>query len=157
MAPPRRGVSAGGHLCGAGPQGRETGRPAGHAIDQVRAGHQPQNRQGTRPRRAADAARPRRRGDRIKHGRTSFAALHESVRGTNATSTNVAFEPLIGRDRTSIRRAEIDAIDPDRKSRMKPPWPLRANSDSSSKCHNTHRLLGCQSHRIRCQRCPIAT
>jgi hypothetical protein len=25
----------------------------------------------------------------MKHGRTSFAALHESVRGTNATSTNV--------------------------------------------------------------------
>ena len=32
---------------------------------QVRAGHQPQDRQGARPRRAADAARPRRRGDRI--------------------------------------------------------------------------------------------
>ena len=36
-----------------------------HAVDQVRAGHQPQDRQGARPRRAADAARPRRRGDRM--------------------------------------------------------------------------------------------
>ena len=35
------------------------------AADQVRAGHQPQDRQGARPRRAADAARPRRRGDRM--------------------------------------------------------------------------------------------
>ena len=35
------------------------------AADQVRVGHQPQDRQGARPRRAADAARPRRRGDRI--------------------------------------------------------------------------------------------
>ena len=33
--------------------------------DQVRAGHQPEDRQGARPHRAADAARPRRRGDRI--------------------------------------------------------------------------------------------
>ena len=35
------------------------------AADQVRAGHQPQDRQGARPRRSADAARPRRRGDRM--------------------------------------------------------------------------------------------
>ena len=35
------------------------------AADQVRAGHQPQDREGARPRRAADAARPRRRGDRM--------------------------------------------------------------------------------------------
>ena len=34
-------------------------------ADQVRARHQPQDRQGSRPRRAADAARPRRRGDRM--------------------------------------------------------------------------------------------
>ena len=35
------------------------------AADEVRAGDQPQDRQGARPRRAADAARPRRRGDRV--------------------------------------------------------------------------------------------
>ena len=35
------------------------------AADQVRAGHQPQDRQSARSRRAADAARPRRRGDRV--------------------------------------------------------------------------------------------
>ena len=46
-------------------QGREASRPAGRAADQVRARHQPQDRQGARPRRAADAARPRRRGDRM--------------------------------------------------------------------------------------------
>src|SRR3954464_3217146 len=33
-------------------------------LHQVRAGHQPQDRQGTRPRRAANAARARRRGHR---------------------------------------------------------------------------------------------
>ena len=37
------------------------------AADQVRAGHQPQDRQGARPRRAANAARPRRRGDRVSN------------------------------------------------------------------------------------------
>ena len=35
------------------------------AADKVRAGHQSQDRQGARPRSSADAARPRRRGDRM--------------------------------------------------------------------------------------------
>ena len=43
------------------------------AADQVRAGHQPQDRQGARPRDSADAARPRRRGDRMK--RREFITL----------------------------------------------------------------------------------
>src|SRR5215472_9402260 len=47
------------------PQGRETRRPAGAGADQVRPGDQPQDREGARPRSAAVAARPRRRGDRM--------------------------------------------------------------------------------------------
>ena len=43
----------------------KAGRPAGRAADQIRAGHQSQDRQGARSRRAAVAARPRRRGDRM--------------------------------------------------------------------------------------------
>src|SRR5436190_21309728 len=34
-------------------------------ADQIRAHHQPEDREGTRPRRAADGARPRRRSDRM--------------------------------------------------------------------------------------------
>jgi hypothetical protein len=60
-----RAISARGRLCRPHPQGREPGRVAGAAPDQVRAGDQHQDRQGARPRRAAFAARPRRRGDRI--------------------------------------------------------------------------------------------
>src|SRR5262249_45696700 len=41
--------------------------------DQVRAGHQPQDRQRARPRSAADFTRPRRRGDRMK--RREFITL----------------------------------------------------------------------------------
>ena len=48
-------------------------RPAGTGADQVRTGDQPQDRQGARPRRATDAARPRRRGDRMK--RREFITL----------------------------------------------------------------------------------
>ena len=44
------------------------------AIGQVRVRDQPQDRQGARSRRAADAARPRRRGDRMKR-REFIAAL----------------------------------------------------------------------------------
>ena len=69
----RRPVPARGRLRRSHPQGREAGRPAGAGADQVRAGDQPQDRQGARPRRAADAARPRRRGDRMK--RREFITL----------------------------------------------------------------------------------
>jgi len=48
------------------PQGRQACRPAGHAIEQVRAGHQQSDREGSRPDGAVDAARPRRRGGRIR-------------------------------------------------------------------------------------------
>ena len=51
-------------------QGREAGRFAGAGADQVRAGHQPQDRQGARPRSATDTARPRRRGDRMRQRET---------------------------------------------------------------------------------------
>jgi ABC transporter substrate binding protein len=46
-------------------QGRKARRPASCATHKVRVGDQPQNRQGARPRGATDAARPRRRGDRM--------------------------------------------------------------------------------------------
>src|SRR5262249_28263373 len=55
------------------PQGREAGRPAGAGADQIRAGDQPQDRAGARPRRALDAAGPRRRGDRMN--RRAFMSL----------------------------------------------------------------------------------
>src|SRR5262249_50322166 len=58
-------VSSGRRLCRSHPEGRKASQLAGRAADQVRACHQPANRQGARPRRAADFARPRRRGDRV--------------------------------------------------------------------------------------------
>ena len=45
-----RPVPARGRLRRSHPQGREAGRPAGAGADQVRAGDQPQDRQGARPR-----------------------------------------------------------------------------------------------------------
>jgi putative ABC transport system substrate-binding protein len=45
--------------------GRKGRRSAGAATDEIRAGHQSQGRQGAGPRHCADAARPRRRGDRM--------------------------------------------------------------------------------------------
>ena len=60
-----RPVPARSLVCGQDPSRRPARRSAGPAADQVRAGHQPQDRQGARPRSATDAARARRRGDRI--------------------------------------------------------------------------------------------
>src|SRR5262249_39964933 len=61
------------HLHWSHPQGRKTCRPAGDATDHVRVSHQPANRSGARPRRAAHRASPRRRGDRMK--RRDFITL----------------------------------------------------------------------------------
>ena len=56
-------------------KGREARRPAGPSADQVRIDHQPQDRQGTWPRSATDAARPRRRGDRMSNRRQFITLL----------------------------------------------------------------------------------
>ena len=71
----RRRISPGRRLCRPDSQGREAGRPAGRAADQVRVRHQPQDREGARPRSAADAARPRRRGDRMIRRREFITLL----------------------------------------------------------------------------------
>ena len=60
-----RPVSTRRDLRGSDSQGGQAGRPARAAADQVRVHSQSQDRQGAWPYRAADAARPRRRGDRI--------------------------------------------------------------------------------------------
>src|SRR5262249_24379345 len=61
------------HLCGSYPQRRQTGGLAGSAIEQIRASHQSPDRKNTRHYRAADAARCRGRGDRVK--RRDFITL----------------------------------------------------------------------------------
>ena len=61
------------HLCRPRPQGREARRHAGRTADQVRTGDQCPDRPNTRPRSPTDAARPRRRGDRVR--RREFITL----------------------------------------------------------------------------------
>jgi len=56
-------------------------KPPSHAADQVRVGHQPEDRKSVRPRSAADAARPRGRGDRISCHRR-YASERSPERGT---------------------------------------------------------------------------
>src|SRR5262249_25817346 len=71
--PPKRFDAPDGYLCGSHPEWCQTRRPAGHSVDQVRAGYQPKDREGAGPRNPADAARARRRGDRMK--RRAFITL----------------------------------------------------------------------------------
>src|SRR5262245_28402087 len=68
MAPGRR-------LCGPHPQGRQARGLAGSAGKQIRAGHQYPDRHDARPRSAADAARSRRRGDRVMRRREFITLL----------------------------------------------------------------------------------
>src|SRR5262245_26749545 len=58
-------VSAGGRVCGQDFAGWEAGGYAGRATHEIRAGHQPQDRQSARPRRALVSTAARRRGDRM--------------------------------------------------------------------------------------------
>ena len=55
-----------------------TGGSAGRTIEQVRAGHQRPDSENAWPHRATDAARPRRRGDRVNR-RAFIAALGGAV------------------------------------------------------------------------------
>ena len=64
------GVYAGRILNGAKPS-----ELAGAAANQVRAGDQPQDREDARPHRSANAARPRRRGDRMMRRREFITLL----------------------------------------------------------------------------------
>src|SRR5215471_13467442 len=59
-------VSPSWHLRRPDSQGRETRRPAGFAADQVRAGNQPEDRQGARPNNSAECTSHCRRGDRVR-------------------------------------------------------------------------------------------
>ena len=99
-------------------------------------------------------ARPRRRGDRVTG---CLAAVRISLIGTFLPCRPCRPMSEVGDRTDSTPTGRHGRVRPRSEVALKPPWPLRANSGSSSKCHNTHRLLGCQSHRIRCQRCPIAT
>jgi putative ABC transport system substrate-binding protein len=62
----RRPIPASGRLHRSHPQRRAARRPAGADADQVSDRPQPEDREGARPRGAANAPRPRRRGDRMR-------------------------------------------------------------------------------------------
>jgi putative ABC transport system substrate-binding protein len=75
-------VSACRGVRGPHPQGRAASEPSGAGVNQIRIGHQSQDRKSARLNRAAIAADARRRGDRIT---ILFVALHESGFGPKRT------------------------------------------------------------------------
>ena len=120
-------VASRGVVCRSHPARREAERTAGAGADQVRACHQPQDRQGARPRRAADAARPRRRGDRMK--RREFITLLGGAAALAARRARAAVRQRPG-DRISLRRYRNRRCYP-RFWRVSPPTSRRSDFSSS--------------------------
>ena len=95
-------------------QGCETGQSTGGAAHDIPGGVEYENGASARPDDLIDAARNRRRGDRM---RASFAALHESAFGTKRTSPDdLLFVRFWGEADLHCQPALIasDAIDPKR-------------------------------------------
>jgi hypothetical protein len=83
------------------------------AADHVRAGDQPQDRQGARPRSAPDAARPHRRGDRVTCNRAHrLLRLLTTGPGTSATSQDRRSKSasLIGHSGSSAFRLSATTV-----------------------------------------------
>ena len=101
------------------PQGREARRPAGRAVDQVRVRHQPANRESARPRRAADAARHHRRGDRMTASHATTRVHHPPRRrgggvaaggeGAAAQARRRAHERRRDRPSSAIKSGDVRA------------------------------------------------
>src|SRR5262249_61248078 len=77
--------------------------PAGRERDQVRVRDQSECRQGARSRRAADAARPRRRGDRMS-SRVVCVAANSLSPTIDGRLTQVAREERMSSDRREFMK-----------------------------------------------------
>jgi putative ABC transport system substrate-binding protein len=105
-----RCVSRGRYLCGPHSQWREAGRLTGPAGNENRADHQPQDRQGPRPRRPINAARPGRRGDRV--GCLCLLHCMSPILARLGITDPGQTGPVVGAKQPPPRSTRSDAIDP---------------------------------------------
>src|SRR5262249_34854847 len=107
------------HLCGQDPEGGQARRLAGGAADEVRAGHQPEDRQSPGPHHPPDPPLPGRRGTPMNRGAPRTIGLLVTL------TLGLLVAPLVAAAQKPAKVSRIGVLSPGVPPAA-PDWPQRS-------------------------------